>query len=65
MIDKDGSNSISKSEMETTFRTIGIDISMNTIDYIFKICDDDQNGSINCNEFEKLFEDIIRESAIE
>lgn len=51
--------------METTFRTIGIDISMNTVDYIFKLCDDDQNGTINCNEFEKLFEDIIRESAIE
>jgi Ca2+-binding EF-hand superfamily protein len=65
IIDKDGSNSVSKSEMETAFRNIGIDISMTTVDYIFKVCDDDQNGTINCSEFEKLFEDIIRESAIE
>ena len=65
IIDMDGSNSVSKSEMETAFRKIGIDISMNTIDYIYKVCDDDQNGMISCSEFEKLFEDIIRESAIE
>lgn len=61
----DGSNSVSKSEMATAFGKIGIDITMSTIDYIFKLCDDDQNGTISCNEFEKLFEDIIRESAIE
>ena len=42
----DGSNSVSKSEMETAFRKIGIDISMHTIDYIFKMCDDDQSGKI-------------------
>lgn len=51
IIDMDGSNSVSKSEMETAFRKIGIDISITTIDYIFKLCDDDQNGTISCNEF--------------
>lgn len=51
IIDMDGSNSVSKSEMETAFRKIGIDISMNTIDYIFKVCDEDQNGTISCSEF--------------
>lgn len=56
----DGSNAISKPEMETAFKKIGIDITMQTIDYIFKICDDDQNGTINCSEFQKLFDDIIR-----
>ncbi len=49
IIDMDGSNSVSKSEMETAFRKIGIDISITTIDYIFKLCDDDQNGTISCN----------------
>lgn len=51
--------------METAFRKIGIDITMNTIDYIFKMCDDDLSGTISCSEFEKLFESIVRESAIE
>ncbi len=35
--------------METAFRKIGIDVSANTVDYIFKICDNDMNGTINCN----------------
>lgn len=61
----DGSNEVSKVEMDTAFRKIGIDISMNTIEYIFKICDDDGTGTISCIEFQKLFDDIIRESAIE
>lgn len=41
--------------MQTAFRTIGIDITQQTIDYIFKICDVDMNNTIDCNEFEKLF----------
>ena len=51
IIDMDGSNSVSKPEMETAFRKIGIDISTSTVDYIFKVCDDDQNGTITCSEF--------------
>ena len=47
----DGSNEVSKVEMDTAFRKIGIDISMNTIEYIFKICDDDGTGTISCIEF--------------
>ena len=65
MIDMDGSNEVSKTEMETAFRKIGIDCSAATIDYIFKMCDTDMSGTISSNEFQKLFEDIIRESAIE
>ena len=65
IIDKDGSNEVSKTEMETAFRKIGIDVTASTVDYIFKICDNDMNGTINCNQFEKLFEDIIRDSAIQ
>jgi Ca2+-binding EF-hand superfamily protein len=49
IIDMDGSNQVSKTEMESAFRKIGIDISTSTIDYIFKLCDDDMNGTINCN----------------
>jgi len=49
IIDMDGSNEVSKTEMETAFRKIGIDITMNTIDYIFKMCDDDMSGTISCN----------------
>lgn len=64
IIDMDGSNQISKSEMESALRKIGIEVSMSTIDYMFKVCDHDMSGTISCNEFEKLFEDIIRESAI-
>ena len=48
IIDKDGSNQVSKTEMETAFRTIGIDTSSSTIDYIFKITDRDTSGSISC-----------------
>ena len=65
IIDMDGSNEISKTEMESAFRKIGIDISAQTVDFIFKMCDDDMSGSISCAEFQKLFDSIIRESAIE
>lgn len=65
MIDMDGSNEVSKTEMNNAFRKIGIDITPSTLDYIFKACDTDDNGTISSNEFQKLFDDIIRESAIE
>jgi Ca2+-binding EF-hand superfamily protein len=65
MIDFDGSNEVSKAELESTFRKLGIDITTQTADYIFKMCDDDMSGSISCAEFEKLFDNIIRESIIE
>lgn len=48
MIDADGSNEVSKPEMESAFRKLGIDISASTIDYIFKLCDDDMSGTISC-----------------
>lgn len=51
--------------MENAFRKIGIDITPSTLDYIFKMCDTDGSGTISSNEFQKLFDDIIRESAIE
>jgi len=65
MIDVDGSNEVTKPEMESAFRKLGIDISASTIDYIFKLCDDDMSGSISCGEFQKLFDSLIRESIIE
>lgn len=65
MIDADGSNEVSKPEMESAFRKLGIDISASTIDYIFKLCDDDMGGTISCGQFQKLFDNIIRESIIE
>ncbi len=37
--------------MDTAFRKIGIDTSAATIDYIFKLCDTDNSGNINCSEF--------------
>lgn len=51
--------------MDTAFRKIGIEISASTIEYIFKMCDTDSSGTISSAEFQKLFDDIIRESAIE
>lgn len=51
--------------MESAFRKIGIDISAQTVDFIFKMCDDDMSGTISCSEFQKLFDNIIRESVIE
>jgi hypothetical protein len=65
IIDMDGSNEVSKTEMDSAFRKIGIDITPSTIDWIFKMCDDDNSGTISCTEFQKLFDDLIRESAIE
>lgn len=50
IVDKDGSNCISKSEMETAFRQIGIDCDSKTIDAIFRISDADNDGSIKCTE---------------
>lgn len=49
MIDMDGSNEVSKTEMESAFRKIGIETSASTIDYIFKMCDTDLSGSISCS----------------
>ena len=51
--------------MQGAFKTIGIDVTAHTVDYMFKVCDYDMNGQISCSEFEKLFEDIVKESAIE
>ena len=49
IIDSDGSNEVNKGEMTSAFRRIGIDASSATIDYIFRVCDTDNSGSINCN----------------
>ncbi len=49
IIDKDGSNEVSKTEMQSAFRNIGIDVSANTIEYIFKMCNQTKNGTIGCN----------------
>lgn len=65
IIDMDGSNEVSKTEMENAFRRIGIDVTPSALDYIFKMCDTNNSGTISSGEFQKLFEDIIRESAIE
>ena len=42
----DGSNQISKTEMETAFRKIGIVHDSKAIDAIFRICDSDLDGYI-------------------
>jgi Ca2+-binding EF-hand superfamily protein len=55
IIDMDGSNSISKTEMETAFKKIGIRCDPYTIDAIFKISDGDFDGKINYTELEKLY----------
>ena len=65
MIDMDGSNEITKTEMEGAFRKLGIDISSHTVDFIFQNCDRDNSGSISSGEFQQLFDSIIRESMIE
>ena len=46
----DGSNSITKSEMQTAFKKIGIDCDSHTVDAIFKISDGDLDGKITCTE---------------
>lgn len=46
-IDTDNSNSISKGEMEQAMLRIGIPITADTVDYIYRMVDDDMNGTIN------------------
>ena len=65
IVDVDGSNEITKSEMETAFRKLGIDCDSFTIDAIFRMSDGDLDGRISCTEMEKLFEDIVRETAVD
>ena len=65
IIDMDGSNKISKSEMETAFRKIGIDFDTKAIDAIFRISDSDLDGYITCKELEKMYLDIFKDSAID
>ncbi len=48
IIDKDGSNEISKSEMEKAFRELGIDYDSRTIDAIFRAIDTDNSKTITC-----------------
>ena len=61
----DGSNKVSKSEMETAFRKIGIDCDTKAIDAIFRITDSDLDGTISCKELETLYHEVIRDSAID
>lgn len=64
-IDKDGSNSITQSEMEQAMLRIGIPITSDTVQYIFRIVDNDMDGTINYSEFEKIFVHIIGQSEVE
>lgn len=54
-IDKDGSNSVSKGEMESALVRMGIPITSDTVDYIFRMCDNDMDNKISYGEFEKVF----------
>lgn len=38
---------------------IGIPITSDTVDYIFRMVDDNMDGNITYNEFEKIFVNII------
>lgn len=50
-IDTDSSNMISKGEMEQALLRIGIPITPDTVEYIFRMVDNDMDGTINYNEF--------------
>lgn len=65
IVDMDGSNKISKTEMETALRKIGIDFDSKAIDSIFRSCDSDLDGYITSMELEALYSDMVRDSAID
>ena len=48
IIDMDGSNQISKAEMQTAFNKIGISHDSKAVDAIFRITDSDLDGYITC-----------------
>ena len=60
IIDMNGSNKISKNEMETAFRKIGIECDSQTVEGIFRICDQNMDGEISCSELESLYQDIVK-----
>lgn len=62
IVDMDGSNTVTQSEMETAFRKIGIECDARTIESVFKICDKNMDGSITSSELEDLYHDIIKET---
>lgn len=64
-IDKDGSNTISKGEMESAFLKIGIPITADTVEYIFRLCDGDMDNTITYAEFERIFATIVGKSEAE
>lgn len=45
-IDKDGSNTISKGEMEGAMLKMGIPITADTVDFIFRMADNDMDDKI-------------------
>lgn len=61
----DGSNQISKSEMETAFRKIGIVHDSKAIDAIFRIADTDLDGTITSKELENLYMDMVKDAQID
>ena len=50
IIDIDSSNSVSKAEFETAMRKIGIEVTSETVEHIFKLADGDLDGKISCTE---------------
>jgi Ca2+-binding EF-hand superfamily protein len=44
---------------------MGIPITGDTVDYIFRMCDNDMDNTINYNEFERIFENVIAKGEVE
>jgi Ca2+-binding EF-hand superfamily protein len=48
--------------MSTAMSQIGISTTTETINYLFKLCDNDGDDKITCPELERLYHEMIKES---
>jgi hypothetical protein len=63
IIDNDKSGEVDKREMQRAFSEIGITTSAETVNCIFKLCDENNDGKISEVEFTNLFNRMIRDTS--
>lgn len=51
--------------MEQAMLRIGIPVTSDTVEYIFRMVDNDMDGTINYREFEQIFTQVIGQAEIE
>jgi len=65
LFDKDGDNLISKDDMVSTFQGMSFGVDSRTIEEFFAMANINGDGSINFDEFYRLFEKTIKDAFIE